>query len=562
MKHFYRVLTCFFLFLFYGPLPGFSESTDQAVRELQTLYKSGLISREECVVRQIESLFNTATDGSVSKSSGHKTASGRSLTPLLKEAVQNYMFYSDESRRVVDRFLMRPDSYDDVWPWSASIPFYLPSDVRKFSPLVSEYPHIGGKYTFWYVTHSQPDSGGHVHTVDEAFVTEVAKAFEASYTDFVVDMGFPAPVSDAGQTDNGGDGKRDVYLMNCGSYGLYGYTTPITDDKTCPAFMVLDNDFEEFETSYISSLDAMRVTVAHEFHHTVQFSINSYTDIWIMEATSCWAESLVYPDVKDNIQYLNGDDGFFALPDVSLDDEDIQIYNSWIFLKYMSLLWGDEAVAQIWDYLEDTGYGMDAVSSVLEDNNKSLKESFTDFALKNYSQTGFYPDAEDYDDVHISNSNGQTLDYSSSSSHLIKTTTVRLNHLASKYYKYIPGSSLKTARLLIEVNGASSTKFSAAVIVKGKNGTFTEHPVSLNTDNDGYVYVDDFLKSVMDEVVLAVVNYSVDEENLLVSVTGGIGLNSDLDGQGDDDTSDGNVTGAEGDNGGGCFVSSGLHGVF
>jgi len=502
-------------------------------------YKTGLISREQYVITCIDSYFSKA-DKNVAAKSLPERASGMSLTMLLKEAVQNYMFYSDKSRVVVDRFLLRPSASNNNWPWNNHIDFYLPDTVTTFKPAAEDYPHIGGRYTFWYVTHSTPDSGGHVHTATPSFVTTVAQALETSYAAIVDDMGFTAPLSDSGFSDNGGDGTRDVYLMNCGFDDLYGYTMPLSDDRTCPSYMVLDNDFDEFATGTMTAEQAMQVTVAHEFHHSVQFSINSFADVWIMEATSCWMESKVFPDVDDNIQYLNGDDGYFAMPDVSLDD-DSQWYNSWIFLKYMTLMWGDQTVEDLWDYLLYSSDGMVAASSVLSSVDSDLKTAFSDFVSKNYSQSDFYPDADAYDEVRISNNQGQVLDYSSENSHLINTVTARVDHLSAVYYKYIPGADLDGERLLVEVIGEDGAAVQAVLTLKLSDGSYTEKTFTFDTNNDGYLYVDDFSESSVDEVVVQLINYSTIDDDAEIIVSGGLGLNSNL-----------------GDGDSGCFIETGL----
>jgi hypothetical protein len=507
---------------------------------VEIAYKAGIISREQYVVSLIDSYFTKKGKSAVDESLA-TGGSSMSLTMLLKEAVQNYMFYSNESRVVVDRFLLRPSESNNNWPWNSHVDFYLPDTVLTFTPSVEDYPHIGGQYTFWYVIHNTPDSGGHVHTASQSFVTAVAQAFETTYAAIVDDMGFVAPLSDLLFFDNGVDGTRDVYLMNCGFDGLYGYTMNLSDDRTTPSYIVLDNDFEEFTTDTTTAEQAMQVTVAHEFHHSVQFSMNSYADIWIMEATSCWMESKVYPALNDNIQYLNGSNGYFAMPDVSLDDDD-QWYNSWIFLKYMTLMWGDQTVEDLWDYLLYSSDGMVAVSSVLSSVDSDLKTAFTDFVMKNHSQTGFYPDADDYDEVRISNNQGQILDYSSESSHLISTVTARVDHLAATYYKYIPGDDLEGERLLVDVYGEDGAEVQAALTVKKMDGSYTEKPFVLDGRNDGYLYVDDFSASSVDEVVVQVINYSTTDDNVEMIVSGGLGFKSALDG-----------------GGGGCFIDTVLN---
>lgn len=507
---------------------------------LKIAYKTGIISREQYVISLIDSYFTKKGKGAVDESLA-TGGSSMPLTMLLKEAVQNYMFYSDESRVVVDRFLLRPSESNNNWPWNSQVDFYLPDTVLTFTPSVEDYPHIGDQYTFWYVTHNTPDSSGHVHTVTPSFITAVAQAFETSYTTIVDDMGFTGPLSDLLFFDNGGDGKRDIYLMNCGFDGVYGYTMPLSGDRACPSYMVLDNDFAEFATDNTTAEQAMQVTVAHEFHHSVQFSINSYADIWIMEATSSWMESKVYPGVKDNIQYLNGSNGYFAMPDVSLDDYD-QWYNSWIFLKYMTLSWGDQTMADLWDNLLYSSDGMLAVSSVLSSVDSNLKTAFTDFVMKNYNQAGFYPDAVDYDEVRISNNQGQILDYSSDSSHVISPVIAKVDHLAAAYYKYIPGDDLEGERLLVDVYGEDGAEVQAALTVKHTDGSYIEKTFTLNENNDGFMYVDDFSASSVDEVVVQLINYSTTDDDAEMLVSGGLGYKSALDG-----------------GGGGCFIETGLN---
>lgn len=545
MKHFSLVCMCLVLSLTisHADVYGVLANTDS--ESIGIAYKTGLISREQYVISRMESYFTKTNKGVVAKSLAAGN-SGPSLTMLLKEAVQNYMFYSDESRAVVDRFLLRPSELSNTWPWNSNVDFYLPGTVSTFKPSVTDYPHIGGRYTFWYVTHDTPDSSGHVHKTTPSFVQTVAQAFETSYSTIVSGMGFTTPLSDSGMIDDGGDETRDVYLMDCGFDGVYGYTMPLSDDRVCPSYMVLDNDFEEFATGTMTAEEAMQVTVAHEFHHTVQFSINSYADIWIMEATSCWMESKVYPNVDDNIQYLNGEGGFFSMPYVSLDDDD-QLYNSWIFLKFMTLTWGDQTLEDLWDYLLYRSDGMVAVSSVLASVDSDLKTAFTEFVQKNYSQADFYPGADSYDDIYISNNPGQTLDYSTESSHLINSETARIDHLAAEYYTYIPGDNLDGERLLIEIHGEDGAELQAALTVKKTDGSFIERTFNLSASNDGYMYVDDFSSSSIDEVVVQLINYSKVDDNSEMIVSGGLGLKSAMESW---------SSGSGG--GGGCFIETGL----
>jgi hypothetical protein len=277
---------------------------------IKAAYKTGKISREDYVVSSLKTYFSKdmAKSGYTSAVKNRPT---REITILLKEASQNYRSYSTESQTYLTRFFLRPTSNTNQFPFDTQPIFYLPEPVLTYEPSASEYPNIGGKYKFWYVTHSTPGGDGVVHTSSLSFVMKVVQALEYTFSITISNMGFPEPLGDNGYLNNPGDDnqKIDIYIMNCGAYDIYGYTTPISSGKTRPAFMVLDNGFTEFANVQTGQTaeQAMEVTVAHEFHHSVQFAINYWADNWIMEATSTWMESQVYPAIHDNLQYLNGD---------------------------------------------------------------------------------------------------------------------------------------------------------------------------------------------------------------------------------------------------------------
>lgn len=513
---------------------------------LQMARRAGLISREDYVISRLKSRFRPQGEDFGSKSSDGGRG-GREITLLLKEAVDYYSTFSAQGREYVDRLLLRPVSTSNEWPWADYFVFYLPETVLTFEPGVSEYPHIGGKYKFWYVTHATPDGEGTVHTVDPAFLYDVVEAFEASYATEVSEMGYTAPLFDADLPDNGGDEKIDVYLMNCGEFGVYGYTVPLNigSSSTRASYMVVDNDFSEFVTSTKTAEEAMQVTVAHELHHAIQFAINSNTQDWIMEATSTWMESQVYPDIDDNLQYLNGNDGFFYNTDVPLDD-DYQWYNSWIWMEYMTIKWGRDSVHDVWGFLETQSNSGLAISNVISQNGSTVKSAFTEFVLKNYSQVGFYDDAAVYDDVTMENAPGQTLDYSGFQTHLVTTTQVYVDHLATAYYKFKPGDRITGENddsLLIQVYGESGYPLNAAVSVKYTDNSFSEYPLSFDVSNNGYVHVNDFNKTEVNEVVLALVNYSTSPtaDDASFWVQGGLGLS---------------ISNSENSSSGGCFIES------
>jgi hypothetical protein len=334
--------------------------------------------------------------------------------------------------------------------------------------------------------------------------------------------------------DNENSGTIDVYLMNCGLYATYGYTAPVNvgQGASYSSFMVLDNDFSEFITPSVTAVEAMRVTVAHELHHAIQFGINinvndEDSEVWIMEATSTWMETQVFPDIKDNVQYLNGSGGFFANPDVSLDVE-AQWYNNWIFLEYLNENWGPDSVLNIWTYLENVDIAHVAVAAELASHDKTWADAMTDFALKNYNQTTLYPDADLYDAVRIENAPGQTLDYSGTESHLIDTGTIRIDHLSAAYYAFRPGLSISADDsdiLLIQVNRQPGRTLAAAVAVRRPDGSVSEYAMKEDVRGRYFLTLSPFNQTDVTEAVVVLANPSTSGtmDPSWMTITGGLG---------------------------------------
>ena len=132
----------------------------------------------------------------------------------------------------------------------------------------------------------------------------------------MVELGWPLPPGDPGA---GGSAQFDVYLEDLGRRGLYGYCAPedlVSGERNvASSYCVLDNDFAEFA---LPPTPSMRVTVAHELFHAVQFGIDAREDGWFLEATATWMEEQVTDDVDDNRQYLRhgqlGDPGTRSTP--------------------------------------------------------------------------------------------------------------------------------------------------------------------------------------------------------------------------------------------------------
>jgi hypothetical protein len=142
-----------------------------------------------------------------------------------------------------------------------------------------------------------------------AFVDSVEEICDYVYHVEVDSLGFPPPPSDSGA---GGGNEYDIYIQALGT-GQYGYTDfndakPLIDrtNPTYNAWTVIRNEYGPGDSIYTQGIPAIKVTIAHEFHHGIQ--VGNYglwqNDLWFYELTSTWMEQVVYPHVKDYYQYL------------------------------------------------------------------------------------------------------------------------------------------------------------------------------------------------------------------------------------------------------------------
>jgi hypothetical protein len=139
------------------------------------------------------------------------------------------------------------------------------------------------------------------------YVESTANYLMESYQVEVVETGLLEPPPD----DEESGPEWDIYLLNIPGY--YGYVTLDEQVGANPdvytTFMTLDNDYVHTNTK---GLEALRVTIAHEFLHMIQFGYifrdenhnGVCDDQFLNEAASTWMEDRVYDEVNDYLYYL------------------------------------------------------------------------------------------------------------------------------------------------------------------------------------------------------------------------------------------------------------------
>jgi len=215
-------------------------------------------------------------------------------------------------------------------------------------------------------------------------------------------LGYRAPPSDGGA---GGGDEIDIYLSDLGRRLNYGITYPISSGASGPAYLVVDNNFTDAifgNTSICPGFsgtreeDALRVTLAHEFFHVIQFGYYQGSDgSWWQEASATWMEDVAYPDLNDYLQYVCS---FLLVPGRALDSgipsADFHAYGAAVFAHFLDQRYGRDVIRWIWEeHQSRRSARLDNMDSALRNYNGTVLgiENVTDYGIEAaYSEMGVW----------------------------------------------------------------------------------------------------------------------------------------------------------------------------
>jgi len=191
--------------------------------------------------------------------------------------------------------------------------------------------------------------------------------------------------------------------------------------------MVIDNDYQELGYA-THGIDALHVTVAHEFFHMVQLGYNWWEsngltgvssrngDAYFLEWCSVWFEERAWPEVNDYLAYLND---FFYRP-----TESIWANNYWYclgpFVRFILDKYdpseNERLLSEIWENIK-TKYAFQSLSDVIEENGGNLATLYNDFMRACYYTGSRYdkdfavsPDAVFFPELMITDVNSGVLE--------------------------------------------------------------------------------------------------------------------------------------------------------
>lgn len=239
------------------------------------------------------------------------------------------------------------------------------------------------------------------------YVDSVAFYAELVYHYQVQQLGLPDPTNDS---TGGGTPGYDIYLMDIGNGdetpdsngimdpgGMYGFT--VNDIEIYPqgkyprytSFMVIDNDFsptdsarpvgeKPFKVFKTTGIDAMKITLAHEFNHAIQFYIGYHEQGFtaIAEMLSVMFEEICFPEVDDYLQYVRS---LFKIPSqfsfaVSTPRNG---YRYSIFFMMLYQKFGENFIKDYFASLPIGGNAYKTLDETLKNYNTNLIDEWKDF---------------------------------------------------------------------------------------------------------------------------------------------------------------------------------------
>jgi hypothetical protein len=455
---------------------------------------AGGVSTARYALERATSLFDL---GAVRSRFGDvRKADPRSATLILRDLAVRVRQLAGADRRRAVRILARPtDGSGNPFGDDYSVP--------------EEPPECSADVCVHYVattgdappsTDTAPADGVPDWVATTSAVLDDVWAFE------VDGYGYRAPKSDISSSNDGGDGRLDVYLAELNAVGLFGYCT--TDDPNAfdpgyqfwdfSAYCVLDDDYVDY--GYPDPTDPLKVTAAHEFFHAVQFAYDAADDGFLHEGTAAWMEDEVYDDINDNRGYLGTSP--LAQPTVPLDrSAGFRVYGSWIFWRFLSEYIGANdggstapdptIIRAIWQRADASATGPDdysiqAASRAIANRSFAgtpwrFRWAFADFAVWNARPGAFYDEGSAYPGARIASTTVLKRSRRSTS------ISARLDHLSNRFVVIRRGSGLsRTAKLRVTLNGpAYRSGTEASLVVIKRSGAISLKFLRIARDGGG-----------------------------------------------------------------------------
>ncbi len=230
------------------------------------------------------------------------------------------------------------------------------------------------------------------------YIDVVMATLDSTWTLQVDQLHFNAPPEDG---TAGGGPEYDVYITDLGRSNYYGLTYPESSALTTTSYLEIDNNYTDGIYRETRGLDALHVTVAHEFNHGLQFGYYQGNDcIWWQEASATWMEEVAYPNVDDYLQYLSS---FLQNPESALDSTtpQLHIYGAALFAHFLDQRYDRDLIRAIWAELGHRSSASLAHFDTVLRSRGGLGAATAEFGVWGYftgyrHRAGFFAEGEKY----------------------------------------------------------------------------------------------------------------------------------------------------------------------
>jgi len=455
------------------------------IERIDIAYRSGIIDEKAKILLYLYAMFDK---NKIMRSYGTEDRPIKSGTVIMEE-ILDYIRRND-----ADSFLV-----DTANRYMATM---VPS-------LDKEYRSPGGFFKIHYTTtgeHAVSGEDSNGNGVPD-YIELVGSSFDEVKNITCNVRGFKTPIIDSGKD------VLDVYVYNLdGKYGVtvaskyYGGGSGIP--RRASSYICIDNNYSRSKGFKLSRDDCMRVTVAHEFFHSVQYAYNLDADKWWKEACATWNEDEIYSSVNDYVQYLRN---YFANPQKSLEED---TYSRVLFAKYLSEKWGGyEIIRRIWE-IQATRYrkSINAIDAALRERfgNEDIGSVFDGFTAWNFNPAQYYKEGAEWNEsVSITNKYSE---------YPVSETQGTLNHLAANYQLFKLGNISKGKTLKITFDGMDKYKWGFKIQKRRISDGYCDMTgiSSKESSNRAEIIIKDFAKKYS-EVCLIPANLEKEKDGAVYS---------------------------------------------
>ncbi len=227
------------------------------------------------------------------------------------------------------------------------------------------------------------------------YIDSASYFFDMVYKLYVDTIGYISPIREKITKD---EDRYQVYIMDLGNGEVTYYGVTFNKEEVYPrkkfiryySYITIDNNYSpndstinvdktKKKTYYETGISALKITIAHEFHHSIQFfyGLDPLAQT-LMEITSTFMEWRVCPDTYDYMQFVRNLYKQINLYPFGVNSADVG-YRYAIFGQYIYKKYGDIILKRMWEMIGDNIPGYTALDSAFREQGSDLTNEWRGF---------------------------------------------------------------------------------------------------------------------------------------------------------------------------------------